>query len=227
MHKILKLLVAAAAIGVAPASAQNTFASSGGALGDSVSAADVTALLADFSISAELRGNPSGGTPSLVATTDGGAKFLIGFFECADAAKPAGCKQIMVSTAQASGGVAFEDLNAFNGRSSVTTVVYEPTNQILIFGRNIFMPGGIGRENVKLQIALFLSDMQQFVEGRRASAKSVSFVETPKLKSKISSMTAPATDEAPAVSVSLDRSAEIEIAIANSLDVDFSVKAAE
>ena len=35
----------------------------------------------------------------------------------------------------------------------------------------LFMPGGIGRENFKLQIALFLGDMQKFVEGRSASAK--------------------------------------------------------
>lgn len=215
MHKTLKLLAAAAAFGGASANAQ-----SGGGLADTIGATEVAAMLGEFGISSELRGNPQGGSPSLIATTSGGAKFLVGFFECADAASPAGCKQVMVSTAQASGGVAFEDLNAFNGQSSVTTVVYEPTNQILIFGRNIFMPGGIGRDNFKLQVALFLGDMQKFVEGRRVSAKSVSFNETPKLKSKITSMTA---DEAatPALAISHDRSAEVSIAIANSLDVDF------
>lgn len=220
MHKTLKLLAASAAIS-AQALAGSALAQSGGALSDTVSAADVTAMLAEFSISGELRANPAGGSPSLIATTAGGAKFLVGFFECADAAKAAGCKQVMVSTAQASGGVDFEDLNTFNGQSSVTTVVYEPTNQILIFGRNIFMPGGIGRENFKLQIALFLGDMQKFVEGRRASTKSVSFTQTPKLKSKITSMTADASTPPPAFAVGFDRSTEVELAIVNSLDVDF------
>ena len=222
MHKSLKLLAAAAALGAAPALAQNSFPPSGGALSESIGAGDVTAMLGEYSIQSELRANPAGGSPSLIATTAGGAKFLVGFFECADAAKPAGCKQIMISTAQASGGVAFEDLNNFNGQSSVTTVVYEPTNQILIFGRNIFMPGGVGRENFKLQIALFLGDMQQFVEGRRATTKSVAFNETPKLKSKITSMTAAGEGPSKAFAISADRSAEVELAIVNSLDVDFA-----
>lgn len=221
MNRTLNLLAIFVALGVAPALAQNKIPAAAGALSESMSATDVTAMLGEYSIASELRASQAGGSPSLVATTAGGAKFLVGFFECADAAKPSGCKQVMISTAQASGGVDFEDLNSFNGQSSVTTVVYEPTNQILIFGRNIFMPGGIGRENFKLQTALFLSDMQQFVEGRRASTKSVSFTETPKLKSKITSMTGDADEPSMAFAIGADRSVEIELAIGNSLDVDF------
>lgn len=220
MHKVLNLLIAAAAFGAAPAMAQVS-----APLSDTIGAPEVTAMLADFSIGGELRASAAGGPPSLIATTAGGAKFLVGFFDCAEPAKPAGCKQVMISTAQSSGGVEFEDLNSFNGQSSVTTVVYEPTNQILIFGRNIFMPGGIGRDNFKLQIALFLGDMQKFVEARSASAKSVAFNRTPKLKSKITSITA---DETPSLTdepVVLDRSTEVEIAINNSLDVSFSALA--
>ncbi len=220
MHKFLNLLVAAATIGTAP-----VFAQVSAPLGDQISAAEVTGMLADFGIGGELRASTAGGLPSLVATTVGGAKFLIGFFDCAEPAKPAGCKQVMISTAQASGGVEFEDLNNFNGQSSVTTVVYEPTNQILIFGRNIFMPGGIGRDNFKLQIALFLGDMQKFVEGRAASAKSVVFNKTPTLKSKIGSIAAGQAPSLIAGPIALNRSAEVEIAINNSLDVSFAVKA--
>lgn len=220
MHKLLNFLAAAAAFGAAPA-----FAQASAPLSDTVSATEVTGMLADFSIGTELRASTAGGVPSLIATTAGGAKFLVGFFDCADPAKPAGCKQVMISTAQSSGGVEFEDLNSFNGQSSVTTVVYEPTNQILIFGRNIFLPGGIGRDNFKLQIALFLGDMQKFVEGRSASAKSVAFNKTPTLKSKITSITADETPSLIAAPIALDRSAEVEMAINNSLDVSFAVKA--
>jgi hypothetical protein len=219
MAKLLNLLAAAVAFGAAPAMAQQ-----GGALGDTISAPEITAMLSDFGITTELRAAPAGGTPNLVATTSGGAKFLIGFFDCADPAKAAACKQVMVSTAQSSGGVEFEDLNNFNGQSSVTTVVYEPTNQILIFGRNIFLPGGIGRDNFKLQVALFLGDMQKFVEGRKASTKSVAFTETPKLKSKITSIAAEAAPAEAPVAVARDRSAEVEIAINNSFDVDFKTE---
>jgi hypothetical protein len=219
MHKLLISVAAAAALGTAPGWAQQQ------SLSEAVAASDVAAMLSEFGITTQLRASQPGAIPSLVASTPGGAKFLVGFFDCADAAKPAGCKQVMVSTAQSSGGVAFEDLNNFNGQSSVTTVVYEPTNQILIFGRNIFMPGGVGRENFKLQVALFLKDMQTFVESRRASTKSVSLGVTPKLKSKITAMTADETDSASALAISHDRSAEVEMAISNSLDVDYAVDA--
>ncbi|MDZ7628848.1 MAG: hypothetical protein U5J99_10650 [Parvularculaceae bacterium] len=225
MHKALALAAAVAAISGA-ASAQNTVLGQKAAVLDAFSATDVAAMMGEFGFKTELRQANGAASPSLVATTDGGAKFLVGFFDCADAAKPAGCKQMMVSTAQASGGVEFDDLNAFNGQSSVTTAVYEPSNQILIFGRNIFSPGGIGRDNFKLQVALFLNDMQTFVEGRRAGAKSVSMMKTPDIKSKITSITGgdDVAPEARRLMISADGSAEVEVAINNSFDVNFSAK---
>ncbi len=225
MRKTLALAAAAASL-IGAASAQNTVLSSKAGLLESVSATDASAMLAEFGFTSELRTATGAASPSLVATTDGGAKFLIGFFDCADAAKPSGCKQIMVSTAQASGGVDFDDLNSFNGQSSVTTAVFEPANQILIFGRNIFVPGGIGRDNFKLQVALFLNDMQGFIEGRRAGAKSVSLMKSPDLKAKIDSLTGGegVADEARRLMISTDGSAEVEIAINNSFDVNFSTK---
>jgi hypothetical protein len=225
MRTVLALTAATVALGGAALAQNNTLAPKSGLL-EAVSASDVSAMLAEFGFTSELRKASGASSPSLVATTDGGAKFLIGFFDCADAAKPSGCKQIMVSTAQASGGVDFDDLNAFNGQSSVTTAVYEPSNQILIFGRNIFAPGGIGRDNFKLQVALFLNDMQGFVEQRRAGAKSVSLLKTPDLKSKIDSVTGgdAIAPEARRLMISDDGSAEVEIAINNSFDVSFAAK---
>lgn len=229
MRNLLALTAAAASLtGLLTGAAfaqNNTLAPKAGLL-ESVSATDVASMLAEFGFTSELRTANGAASPSLVATTDGGAKFLIGFFDCADAARPAGCKQIMVSTAQASGGVDFDDLNSFNGQSSVTTAVYEPSNQILIFGRNIFAPGGIGRDNFKLQVALFLNDMQGFVETRRAGAKSVSLMKSPDLKSKIDSITGGegVAAEARRLMVSTDGSAEVEIAINNSFDVNFAPK---
>ncbi len=220
-----KMIMLAAVAALSGASSGSALAQGAGLL-ESVSATDVSAMLAEFGFQSELRTAAGSSSPSLVATTDGGAKFLIGFFDCADAAKPAGCKQVMVSTAQAGGGVDFDVLNSFNGQSSVTTAVYEPSNQILIFGRNIFAPGGIGRDNFKLQVALFLNDMQGFVETRRAGGKSVAFTTTPNLKSKITSITGgPSPDiAARRLMISSDGSAEVEIAINNALDVNFSVE---
>ncbi len=223
MVKALAVIAAASSLWGA-ALAQNTVLAPKAGLLETVGSTDVAAMLAEFGFTSELRQANGAASPSLVVTTDGGAKFLIGFFDCANAAKPSGCKQIMVSTAQASGGVDFDDLNAFNGQSSVTTAVYEPSNQILIFGRNIFAPGGIGRDNFKLQVALFLNDMQGFIESRRAGAKSVSLMKSPDLKSKISSIVGGDGVAATArrLMVSADGSAEVELAINNSFDVNFS-----
>lgn len=222
MKKFASLVVAGAALIVAPAFAQNSTLAAKPTLLESLGAVDVSSMLSEFGITSEVKTAPGGSSPTLIATTSGGAKFLVGFFDCADNAKPAGCKQIMISTAQASGGVEFDDLNTFNGQSSVTTVVYEPTNQILIFGRNVFAPGGIGRENFKLQVALFLGDMQRFVSERRDTTKSVSLLKTPQLKSKITSITSDSVaPEARKLMISGDGSTEVEVAISNSLDVDF------
>jgi hypothetical protein len=223
MRTALAMTAAATAL-MGAAFAQNNTLAPKASLLEAVSATDVSSMLGEFGFTSELRTANGAASPSLVATTDGGAKFLIGFFDCADAAKPAGCKQIMVSTAQASGGVDFEDLNAFNGQSSVTTAVYEPSNQILIFGRNIYAPGGIGRDNFKLQVALFLNDMQGFVEQRRAGAKSVSLMQTPNLDSKIGAVldSGAVSREARRLMISADGSAEVEVAINNSFDVNFA-----
>jgi hypothetical protein len=222
MRKFLIPLAAAAAM-TAPAGAQTNGALAGSL--QSISIADATAMLGEIGVASQAQSPGAGLAPMLIAQTDGGAKFLIGFFDCADAANARGCKQVMVSTAQSSAGVEFDDMNAFNGSSSVTTVVYEPTNQILIFGRNIFAQGGLGRENFKVQVALFLQDMQQFVSTRSAGAASVSFGVQPRLKGKISALAAPegASPAAARMRISADGAAEVAVAIANTNDVDFSI----
>jgi hypothetical protein len=222
MYKLLISAAALAAVAVAPAGAQSNPSLSGNL--QSVSISEASALLGELGVQSQAQSTGAGQTPMLLAQTEGGAKFLLGFFDCADAANAKGCKQVMVSTAQSSSGVEFDDMNAFNGSSSVTTVVYESSNQILIFGRNIFMPGGIGRDNFKLQVALFLQDMQQFVSNRSVGAKSVAFGVQPAPKGKISSIVPDASLPVfKHMRVSADGSAEVAMAIANTNDVDFSV----
>ncbi len=226
MRNVLKLLAGAAFLaGATAASAQtsNSTLSAGRSL-ESISAADVQAMLTEFEIGSELQPSNAGRAPSVLATTEGGAKFLIGFFECASIATASGCKQALISTAQASGGVSFEDLNQFNGVSSVTTVVYDAGNQILIFGRNVFMPGGVGRDNFKLQIALFLRDMQTFIEGRQTTAAQVAFTVRPRLEEKISSVTGAGETRAAIAKflISDDGSTEVALAINNSVDKSFA-----
>jgi hypothetical protein len=231
VYRLKSAAVAAAlmsgVVGLGGAATAQTANSLGGATFSKMDATSMSSVLGEFGITTELRASQRpGGAPVMVATTDGGAKFMISFFNCLDAASAQGCDQMMVSTAQPSAGIEFADLNLFNGTSNVTTAVYDPNSQILIFGRNVFMPGGVGRENLKLQVYLFLQDMQTFVSSRSgAGVASISFDKKVDLKSKIIALTAEPDAPAPFVRAGAapdDRSLEIELAIANSTGVTFN-----
>ncbi|MEM1398213.1 MAG: hypothetical protein AAGH38_12295, partial [Pseudomonadota bacterium] len=109
----------------------------------------------------------------------------------------------------------------FNSNSTVTRVVYEQSQQLLIFGRNIIMPGGVGKDNFKLQIALFLQDMSLFTNGR-AAGTSVSFGVTPSLRGKIDSLDASASR--PVGRAKKDFALELEMAIENATGVNFDIE---
>lgn len=200
----------------------------------SMSATEVVSMLNEFGITSEIQQSGIQGSPLVVATTTGGAKFLVGFLNCKGTGTAARCGQAMVTTMQSSAGIAFEDLNGFNGTANVTTVVYEPEQRILIFGRNIFTPGGIGRENFKLQVALFLSDMQRFMTERSSTATSIAFTTKPDLTTKIDSLNVRRSHSKPVgtqikaeaprskkFQLSEDGKLEVELAIANARGVNY------
>ncbi len=193
---------------------------------ETISAADVSAMLQEFSIASERRASQTpDGAPVLLAQTGGGARFIVSFLQCADVQAAAGCRQATITTAQSSAGVAYDDLNSFNGQSTVTRVVYEPSQQLLIFGRNIFMPGGVGRDNFKLQIALFLQDMGGFARSRSTAGTAVSFNRVPSLKGKVDGFAAPgAQDMSFGPAGRTGRDLEIEVAIANATGVTFDIE---
>ncbi len=233
MAKLLNIVAGvamAAATAIAPAAAQSNGMLAGKNEITSISAAQVADMMREFNIVSEIKdtGEP-GAAPVLVATTTGGGKFLVGFRQCDNMASASGCRQATISTAQGSAGLAYDDLNRFNGVANVTTVVYAQGNQILIFGRNIFMPGGVGVDNFKLQIALFLQDMGAFTQGRSGAATSVALSTSPgdKMTSKIdqlfsgdSEASAAPTAAAP-FQITADGALETEIAIANATGVSF------
>ena len=222
MTKRVNFIAAIAAL-AAMASAPPAAAQEANSIYDSFSANNTAGVLSDFGIVSQTVRSQAGGSPVVLAQTQGGAKFLVAFFSCDDAANAAGCKQALVSTAQPAGGIDFEAINDFNGHSSVTTAVYESSNQLVLFGRNIYAPGGVSRDNFKLQIGLFLSDMQRWVEGRQSNAKSVAFAKTPDPAIKITSITAPPSPAVPNTLTSgLDLDLSVTVAIDNSLDVDFT-----
>lgn len=222
MKKLLRALILGTVLSVTSAFAalSQTANSFNTGVMTSISADAVSEMLAGYGITTQLLTDESG-VPFMIASTDGGAKFLITLRQCQGSAAAVGCLQATITTAQPSSGVTFDDINRFNGSSNVTTMAYDQSNQIVIFGRNIFMPGGVGVDNFKLQIVLFLSDMNNYIKTRQTVGTAVSFNRAPSLQDKVRSITAQSDDAVP-FQMSDNGALEVKIAIENAGGVDFS-----
>lgn len=157
-------------------------------------ASDVSSMLAEFNITAALQPYSGDGTGSMIARTDGGAMFVITMMQCSDPAAATGCTQAVIYTGMSNSGVAYDDLNIFHTNSNVTRAVNIPDQQMIVFGTPIFAQGGIGREHFQLLTALFLNDMQQYIEGQIAAGTSVSLEGQPDKGGKTDNMTADSSE---------------------------------
>lgn len=137
------------------------------------SAGDVASMLAEFEIETAVQAYSGDETASMIATTSGGATFIITMLQCDDAAAASGCKQAVMYTGMSNAGIAYDDLNTFHTNADVTRAINVPDQQMIVFGTQIFAQGGIGRENFQLLTALFLNDMQGYIENQMSGATSV------------------------------------------------------
>lgn len=226
MGKSLKFAAAMAACaslwatsGVAQGGAgtANTFGSASAVM-QSVSAADVAAMMTEMGISTQLVRADGVAEPIMLAETRGGARFLFYFISCKTPAQAAGCDGAVVSTAVPSAGLSYEALNAFNGEASVTVAVNVPGEKMVMFGRNIIVAGGHGRELFQATVYLFLTDVSAFVK-KNSGVASVSFAQPPAAGSKI----APAASHRSVRAFGLDDlSSLVAAAIANTGVADFA-----
>ncbi|MHA7871038.1 MAG: type III secretion system chaperone family protein [Hyphococcus sp.] len=139
----------------------------------SFSAADVQSMMAELAIQAAPQPYQGDGASSLIATTSGGATFVVTMLQCEDPETGQSCTQAVLYTAASNAGIAYEDLNSFHENSDVTRAINVPDEQMIVFGMQIFSRGGIGRENFQLLTALFLNYMQRYVDGQMAAASTV------------------------------------------------------
>lgn len=200
MKKLLKIKTCCAVLGAAGvlwgglASAQGAGNSQlmgpAPTLMEKFSVSDVASMLSEFSITMQLQPYQNDDTATLTATTEGGAQFIITMFRCDDVAKGLGCKQAMVYTGLPNAGFSYEDLNNFNTNSDVTRAINVPAQQMILFGTQIYAHGGIGRENFQLLTALFLNDMQSFMDSQNDGALQVSLKLAPEEKGKTKNVAA-------------------------------------
>jgi hypothetical protein len=164
-----------------PAAAQST---SNGQLQSSsakhhFSAGEVSGILAEFAINTALAPYDGDGSATLLATTSGDARFVVSLFGCENPADGSQCGGAVIYTATPNAGIAYDDINRFNSVSSVTMAVNVAEQNLIVFGRQLFFVGGVGRDNFKYTFELFLRDMQNFMDGRAAAGTSVSLNDAP------------------------------------------------
>lgn len=232
MHNLLKMKAvsvfgAVFAMLAAPAAAQsasNTLPGSSAVM-NAIGATDALAMLEELELTGELHGNGVD-DPFILAKTPGGGQFLLRFFGCDDATLAAGCASVVVNTAFSNAGATYDELNAFNANSTVTTAINSPENQLIIFGRHIIVQGGVTKDHFELELALFLLDMQAFADARTSAGTAVSLDLESMRKSKIDGLTA--LSDAPPLPVMTSKglAAETSVAVVNLWSAEFVTDAA-
>ncbi len=225
MGKSLNLAVALAACGAASATSAagqtaNSFAPPD-VIMQTVSAGDVAAMMAEIGVSTQPVKVDGLAEPILLAQTQAGARFLFYFFGCADPVQAAGCNSTVVSTGLPMPGVPYDAINDFNGEANVTVAVSVPSEQLIMFGRNILVAGGHSKDLFRATIYLFLTDVSSFAK-KNAGVTSVAFSKGGRGDSKIGARIEPAPQARP-FGVS-DLAPTVAAAIENTGEVDFSAK---
>lgn len=185
------------------------------------SASDLSAMLAALSIQSALADYEGDETASLLAQTSGGARFIVTLLECDDPATGTGCESVVFLTGASNAGLAYSDLNDFNSTSLVTRVINVPDQNLVMFGRQMFFPGGVGKENVELILALFLLDMNEFFKAQLSGVENVSMQQSPSGAGKLDNYSGPTISEAFGMPAAFKFDDLTKTAVFNSWYVDF------
>lgn len=232
MLKIKIVLSIAAILVAASASVQAQTASNpplaGGGLKEKYSANEIMALLADYNITSELAPYENNDAATIVATLPGGINIIVGMLLCDNPAAGEGCQAAVIYTGISNSGVAYEDINTFNTVSNVTRAINIAEQNLIIFNRQIFFTGGVGSNNFKVILELFLSDMQRYADSKAAGV-AVSLPLTPQTPqsplSKTDNLLSPQApaDVAAALPIQGMSTRALSAAIKNSIHGNYSV----
>lgn len=139
-----------------------------------VSAADITGVLEPLNITVLPFDEGDDSAHTIIATAESGGQFLITLFGCADPVVGTGCEGISSYAGFSNAGLAYEDLNRFNRESTVSKAINVTGQNAVIFGVQQFLKGGVTRDNIQFTIALFLSDLDKYLESAANNQTSVS-----------------------------------------------------
>ncbi len=189
------------------------------------SADEISVILAEFEIQSALAQYEGKGAAAILAQTSGGAKFVISLLGCDNPVEGVRCGGAVIYTATSNAGIAYDDINSFNASSNVTIAVNVAEQNVILFGRQLFFAGGVGRDNFKYITELFLRDMQNFMDDRVAAGTAVSFNGAPAMTGKtdnIASSGGAVTFSATQISIGDVDGYALSAAIANTWQVSFA-----
>ena len=171
------------------------------------------------------------GSVAVTVVTPGGARFFISLFNCGDPVNGKDCQQALLFTGHPNSGVSYDDLNLFNAESDVSKAVNVADSQIVLFGTQMFFRGGVSLDNTKLVMALFLQDMQRYIDRRSQAGIAVSDIlkktapeKTDNLVSGDASASSSSSQQLRAISLTPERTLDyaLQAAISNTLGASFT-----
>ena len=146
----------------------------GGGAKTKFSAAEISAILAEFEITTTMEPYQGGATSTIYAETPTGARFIITLIECDDFAAATGCMAASFYTGSTNAVLAYEDLNTFNMESDVTRAVNVAEQRLIIYETRLIFIGGVSPEHIKAIAYFFFMDMERHFSKQAGASVQVS-----------------------------------------------------
>ncbi len=173
----MKAALAAAATVATGASAQpavNSQLLAPAAMIEKVSIADITGSLEPLGITVAPFEDGDDLAYTVMATTESGGQFLVSLFGCVDPAAGDDCEAVSSYAGFSNAGLAYADLNRFNIESNVSKAINVADQNVVIFGVQQYLTGGVAADNLQYVIVLFLTDLNRFMAAGPSEETTVS-----------------------------------------------------
>lgn len=138
---------------------------------------DIAAILAPMRVSVTSMDDGDAATFTMIATAESGGQFLVTLFGCADPGVGSNCQGVSTYAGFSNAGLAYDDLNRYNLESSISKAINVADQNAVIFGVQQFLNGGVSLNNVQFVIALFLTDLDNYMGAGANGKTSVAWTE--------------------------------------------------
>jgi len=188
-----------------------------------ISAAETISMLVGIGVQAQTVQTSPTSTPNVLAQAPSGGRVYVDFVSCEDKVALTGCNSIILRAAMSNAGVTYDDLNRFNSNAVVIKGVNIAERNLVFFMRHMIVFGGVRNQQLQVQTALFLNDMDIYVTNQ-ANSTSVSYEDEdvlPNASSKITGLNTERKIQQPHSAAAFVDDALVDSAIYNTYSVRF------